>query len=75
MAIFKKNLCNLDRGLRGIIGICVTTYGVFFGAQIGDWILQTIVIIFGLLNLISLATGWCPVYQLAKIQTCSVTDK
>ncbi len=74
MALFKRNLSTLDRSLRGIIGIAVTGYGLFFGDQIGDWILQTLVLIFGLLNLVSLATGWCAVYQIANIKTCKDSD-
>ncbi len=74
MALFTKNLCTLDRVLRGIIGITVTTYGIFWGEQIGDPLLQGLVILFGALNLVSLATGWCAVYQIANIKSCKDSD-
>jgi len=66
---FAKNLSPLDRSVRGVIGVILVAVGLFFGESIGDPLLQTLVIVFGLLNLISLLSGWCMVYQLASIST------
>ncbi|WP_100655717.1 YgaP family membrane protein [Alteromonas flava] len=66
----KINLCFADRMIRGVISVVAIGYGVFFGDDIGDLLLQTLVIIFGVLNLISFAVGWCPVYGMANISTC-----
>ncbi|MDG9667750.1 DUF2892 domain-containing protein [Hahella sp. CR1] len=69
MKALKKNLSSLDRTLRGVIGVVVTGAGLFGGEYIGEPIVQAILIAFGVLNLISLATGWCVVYQIAHIST------
>ena len=68
MAI-SSNLNLLDRSIRGVIGICVTAFALFNGDLIGDVFIEVLLGIFGLLNLISLFTGWCPVYHLAGIDT------
>jgi len=65
----QKNLCPLDRTARGAIGLVLTIFGLFFGQTIGDPLLQALVVVFGLLNIISFASGWCVVYQLASIST------
>lgn len=65
----KKNLCKIDKYIRGVIGIAITLSGVFFGNAIGDPLLQILVIIFGLLNLVSFVTSWCLVYHIASIST------
>lgn len=65
-----KNLCLMDRIVRGVIAIIAIGAGVLFGDVIGDVVLQVIVVIFGVLNLISFVFGWCPVYSMANISTC-----
>lgn len=64
-----SNLCQLDRLIRGSIGICVTAFAIFNGNIIEDLFIEFLLGIFGVLNLISLVFGWCPVYQLAGIST------
>ncbi|MCW4631072.1 MULTISPECIES: YgaP family membrane protein [Marinomonas] len=66
----KKNLHPLDRSIRGVIGILFTGIALFNGDLLNDPLLETLIGIFGSLNLISLAFGWCPVYHLANISTC-----
>lgn len=65
----QSNLNTIDRVLRGMIGICVTSFALFNGDVIDDIFIEVLLGIFGLLNLISLASGWCPVYQIAGIST------
>lgn len=69
MDLPKKNLCLADRLIRGTISIALLVFAVFWAEQIGDIILQILIIIFAGLNLISFAIGWCPVYKLANIST------
>ncbi len=73
MAI-QKNLSILDRSIRGAIGVAITGFALFNGDILQEPILEILLGLFGLLNLISLATGWCPVYHLANISTCKVNQ-
>lgn len=74
MKIPKKNLSTADRVIRGIVGIISSYFGIFGGEIIGEPILQGFLVIFGILNLISLLTGWCMVYQAANIDTSRQPD-
>ena len=74
MKIPKKNLSTADRVIRGIVGIISSYFGIFGGEIIGEPILQGFLVIFGILNLMSLLTGWCMVYQAANIDTSRQPD-
>lgn len=65
----KKNLHPVDRTIRGIIGLFFTGFALFNGAYLEEPVLEVLIGIFGVLNLISLLSGWCPVYHLAGINT------
>lgn len=67
--MFKKNLHLWDRLARGVIGIGVIGFVLFNGGYLEDPIIEGLLFVFGVLNLISLSTGWCPVYSLANIDT------
>lgn len=69
MLNIKKNLCVIDRVVRGIIAVTLFLYVFFAQEQIGDAFLQGAIIVFALLNLVSVVTGWCPVYRIANINT------
>jgi hypothetical protein len=69
MSLPKVNLCKLDRIIRGVLSVALIIFAVFWADKIGDVLLQTLIIVFALLNLISFAIGWCPVYKLANIST------
>lgn len=64
-----SNLNSTDRSIRGLIGIFVIVFILFNGNLIDDVFIEILLGIFGLLNLISLFSGWCPVYQLAGISS------
>lgn len=64
------NLCALDRIIRGVIAVVLMVYVVLFSEQIGDTLLQVLILIFAVMNFISFAIGWCPVYKIADISTC-----
>lgn len=65
----KRNLHPADRLVRGIIGIFFTGFALLNGDFINEPILEASIGIFGFLNLISLLSGWCPVYHVAGIST------
>lgn len=64
-----KNLNTVDRSLRGVIGVLFFGFAFLNGELIEEPILEVLIGIFGGLNLISLFTGWCPVYHIAGIST------
>ncbi|MGY8871913.1 MAG: YgaP family membrane protein [Pseudomonadales bacterium] len=70
----KKNLSTIDRIIRGFVGVISCYFGFFGGDLIGEPIVQGILVVFGLLNIISLLTGWCMVYQVADIDTSRQPD-
>ena len=70
MLNIKHNLCAIDRIIRGLISAVLIVSVALFFDQIGDTFLQVSIFIFALMNLISFVTGWCPVYQIANINTC-----
>lgn len=69
-----RNLSTLDRAIRGLVGISTLTLGALGGSIVNEPILQVFLIGFGLLNLLSLATGWCAVYQIANLSTYSKNE-
>lgn len=74
MKMPKKNLSTADRVIRGIVGSVSIYFGIFGGDIIGEPILQGFLVIFGVLNIVSLLTGWCMVYQAASIDTSRQAD-
>ncbi|QUX97321.1 DUF2892 domain-containing protein [Marinomonas sp. CT5] len=66
----KRNLHPLDRVIRGVIGIIFTGLALLNGDHIEEPILEASIGLFGVLNLISLFSGWCPIYHVAGISTC-----
>lgn len=69
MKMPKKNLCNLDRAIRGVIAVVSIYFAMFSGDLIGDPIVLSILFIFGLANLASLLMGWCIVYQAVNLSS------
>ena len=69
MLSIKKNLCILDRVIRGVIALVTIYFGVFQGDLIGDPLVQGIVLVFGALNAISALFSWCMVYQVVGISS------
>lgn len=67
--MIRRNLHLWDRIARGLIGFIVIGFALFNGSYIEEPLIEGLLIIFGILNLISLFTGWCPVYSLAHIST------
>ncbi len=66
-----KNLHKFDRAFRGVTGVLLTGFTLFNGDFLQDPFLEVLIGTFGVLNLISLFTGWCPVYHIAGISTRS----
>jgi hypothetical protein len=60
----KANEGNIDRALRALAGVVLI--GLTVGGAIGPW---------GWIGIVPLATaavGWCPIYRLLGINSCSV---
>lgn len=70
MNLPKINCGNVDRVVRAFLSVALIIYVVLFWESIGDIFLQILILIFAIMNLISTTIGWCPVYQLANINTC-----
>ncbi|MBU2414369.1 MAG: DUF2892 domain-containing protein [Gammaproteobacteria bacterium] len=68
----KKNLHLVDRIIRGVVGIVFTGFALFNGDYLEEPVLEVLIGVFGALNLISLLSGWCPVYHVAGISTYKV---
>ena len=74
MKLPKINLCAIDRIVRGVMSVALIIYSIFWYEQIGDVLLVSFIWIFSILNLISFAIGWCPVYHLANITSCKTEE-
>jgi hypothetical protein len=70
MKMPKVNCGNVDRVIRAVLSLALLLYCVLFWESIGDIFLQSFILIFAIMNLISTTIGWCPVYKLANINTC-----
>ena len=60
-----KNEGSLDRGIRIALGVALAIYGVVSSS----WL--------GVLAVVPLGTaliGWCPLYSVLGIQTCSIEN-
>ena len=64
-----KNLHTFDRVFRGVTGIALTAFTFLNGDFLQEPFLEILIATFGVLNLVSLFTGWCPVYHFAGIST------
>tara|TARA_R110001606_G_scaffold81521_1_gene187475 strand:+ start:1002 stop:1211 length:210 start_codon:yes stop_codon:yes gene_type:complete len=65
-----KNLHPIDRMARGVIGIVILGFLLLNNGYLQEPILEILLVAFGVLNLVSLISGWCPVYHLAGISSC-----
>lgn len=59
----------MDRLFRGAIGILICGFVLFDKDLIDEVLLEALLFVFGVLNLISLTTGWCPVYHVVGVNT------
>ncbi|MCC7451431.1 MAG: DUF2892 domain-containing protein [Anaerolineae bacterium] len=56
----KRNLGNLDRIIRTILGIAIMLAGLYFQTWLG---------VLGVVLLVTAAIGWCPLYAPFHIST------
>jgi hypothetical protein len=56
----KRNLANLDRLLRGLVGAIILILGLY---------LQSWLALLGAMLLVTAAFGWCPIYALLHLST------
>ena len=67
-----QNVGRLDQLLRSGIALFLVYIGFIDTSLLGDNVTATLVGIFGVLNMIAAVLGWCPVYQLAGINTRTI---
>ncbi len=56
------NLGSIDRGLRIVLGIAIIVYGVLNTTWLGA---------IGAIPLLTALAGWCPLYTIVGISSCS----
>jgi len=56
----KRNLANLDRLLRGLVGVIILILGIY---------LQSWLALVGVALLITAVLGWCPIYAVLHLST------
>lgn len=59
----KRNVGNIDRVIRIVIGLAILLAGFYFGSWWGA---------VGLVPLLTAAIGWCPLYLPLGLSTCSI---
>lgn len=67
-----RNVGNVDRGIRGLVGITLFLY--FILKQPADPIFYWGSLVFGIVLIGTAAISWCPPYSLFGINTCSASD-
>lgn len=60
-----NNVGKIDKSLRVIIGLAIITYGIIEQSLLG---------IIGLIPLMSALMGWCPLYSILGISSCSLQN-
>lgn len=63
----KRNMGNLDRLIRLVLGLVLTYFAVFQSDFFSSDVAYLAVIIFALINLVTSALSFCPLYALANI--------
>lgn len=69
--MIKKNLSNIDRGIRISAGLTLMYFGFIDTTLIGDAYLAAALGVLGLVNLGAGVISYCPLYRLAGINTHS----
>lgn len=64
-----RNVGNIDRGIRGLVGILLFLY--FILKQPADPLFYWGSLIVGVVLIATAALGWCPPYSIFGINTCS----
>jgi len=68
--LFQKNMGVVDRVIRTFLGALLIYLGFFDSSLVTNEVLKLVLGILGVLNLVSVTFGICPVYLLAHISTC-----
>lgn len=64
-----KNMCGLDRGARTVLGAGLIAAGFLVPAIADNAVLMTLVVGFGVVNVVSAGAAFCPLYWVAGIST------
>jgi len=70
--MIKRNLHNLDRLVRVVIGIGCVYVGFVDTSIISNNVVSMLVGAFGVVNIIAAAFSHCPIYNLAGLSTCPI---
>jgi Protein of unknown function (DUF2892) len=67
--MFHRNEGPLDRGLRLVAGMVLLPVGLFVLGGVNGAIVGLIPAVFGVVGLVTAATGFCPTYTLFRFST------
>ena len=67
--MFRRNLCNLDRVVRVVVGLTCVYFGFVDPSIIANSVVATFIGVLGVVNVGAAAVSYCPVYQLAGLST------
>lgn len=67
--MLKKNMHNIDRAIRVVIGLVLIWLGFVDQALISNQLISWAIGLFGFVNLVSAAAAFCPVYFAAGFST------
>jgi hypothetical protein len=56
----KRNIGNLDKGIRIVLGLAIIVFGIYNQSWLG---------LIGAVPLLTALIGWCPVYSLIGLST------
>lgn len=60
-----RNMHNVDRAVRAVLGIALIWISAIDGTFIASFWVSALVLIFGIVNIISVVIAFCPLYYLA----------
>ena len=67
----KRNMGWIDLTVRLVVGIASIYFGFIDSSSIAEPVIAICLGIFGIMNLLSVATRYCPLYVMAGISTTS----
>ena len=62
-----KNESNLDRIIRGVVGVALVLFALFGSA--GNMVLWVVALVIGAVLILTAAIGFCPLYKALGIKT------
>lgn len=69
--VFERNAGKYDRLIRTLLGTGLVAMAYYGPHLLSDPLVVVVVWVFGIINLVTGISGFCPVYKLAGINTAS----